>query len=316
MKSSTIVNKAFSLLLTIILSFSLISSGSAGTSIPSGTAVFPGNDSDLANQLRNVPDFKFKNHENGIGYGNCPVYTAPSEYAFRCADGKASCYTDAYMSEAGFDISGWLLVRYETNNGGTRVGYIPPKYVRGFKSVMSGCQHFEYIPVIAADTIRVTDNPLLQGSAFATLDQGETFYILAKYTYYGNWWYIECTVDGQMARGFIDRGTSSFYLGDDYSATAYQLPVNQQSLGNPTVSPLGTTQIGDVLVGYGSTGSRKIVRERPDPNSCQVTVVYPGQRYPCYASQQGTTGKTWYYIWVESDSAWAWISSTYVTFFE
>ena len=47
MKSSTIVNKAFSLLLTIILSFSLISSGSAGTSIPSGTAVFPGNDSDI-----------------------------------------------------------------------------------------------------------------------------------------------------------------------------------------------------------------------------------------------------------------------------
>lgn len=316
MKCKMIINKTFALLLSIILVFSLLATASAGTSISGGTTINADNNSDLANRLRSVPDFKFKNHENGIGYGNCPVYTAPSEYAYRCADGKASCYTDAYMSEAGFDITGWLLVRYQTNNGGTRVGYIPPKYVKGFKSVMSGCQHFEYIPVIAADTICVTDNPLLPGSAFATLDQGETFYILAKYTYYGNWWYIECTVDGQMARGFIDRGTTSFYLGDSSSSTSYQSPINQQSLGNPTTSPLGTSQIGEVLVGYGSTGSRKIVRERPDPNSRQVTVVYPGQRYPCYAEQQGSTGKTWYYIWVETDSAWAWISSGYVTFFE
>ncbi len=313
MKNRKIIKTIVIVFVTIII---MASTAYAGTSISSGSPNMLNNDSELADRLRNVPDFKFKNHENGIGYGNCPVYTAPSEEAFRCADGKASCYTDAYMSEAGFDITGWLLVRYETNNGGTRVGYIPPKYVRGFKSVMSGCQHFEYIPVVAADTIRVTDNPLLPGSAFATLDQGETFYILAKYTYFGNWWYIECTIDGQMSRGFIDRGTSDFYLGSNYSSSAYQQPVNQLSLGNPTVSPLGTYQIGDVLVNSGSTGSRKIVRSKPDPNSQQVTVVYPGKRYPCYAEQQGSTGKTWYYIWVETDSAWAWISSGYVTFFE
>lgn len=287
----------------------------AGTSISNTDSNKFTIDSDLANRLRSVPDFKFKNHENGIGYGNCPVYTAPSESAFRCADGKASCYTDAYMSEAGFDITGWLLVRYETNNGGIRVGYIPPKYVRGFKSVMS-TPKFDFVPVTAADTIYVTDNPLLPGSAFALLNSGETFYILGKYTYYGNWWYIECTIDGQMARGFIDRSTSSFYLGNDYSSYTYQQPINQRSLGNPSVSPMGTTQIGDVLVNSGSTGSRKIVRERPDPNSRQVTVVYPGKRYPCYAAQQGSTGKIWYFIWVETDSVWAWISSGYVTFFE
>lgn len=309
-------NKAFiCIIMTLALLSSVLSVAFAGTSISSDNSVISNEDSDLANRLRTVPDFKFKNYENGIGYGNCPVYTAPSEFAYRCADGKASCCTDAYMSEAGFDITGWLLVRYETNNGGTRVGYIPPKYVRGFKSGMS-TPKFDYIPVTAADVIRVTDNPLLPGSAFAFLDPGETFYILGKYTYYGNWWYIECIVDGQKARGFIDRGTTSFYIGENNHNNSYQAPINQQSLGNPSTSPLGTSQIGDVLVSYGSTGSRKIVRERPDPNSRQVTVVYPGNRYPCYATQQGTTGKTWYYIWVEADSAWAWISSGYVTFFE
>ncbi len=316
MERKMMISKLFALLLSIILVSFVPAIVSAGTAVSERTAAFPGDDSDLANRLRNVPDFKFKNHEYGIGYGNCPIYTAPSEYAYRCADGKASCYTDTYMSEAGFDMTGWLLVRYETNNGGTRVGYIPPNYVRGFKSVMSGCQHFDFIPVTSADTILVTDNPLLPGSAFAMIDPGETFYILGKYTYCGNWWYIECTVDGQIARGFIDRGTASFFLGDSCSVTAYQSPINQHTIGNPTISRFGTTQIGDVLVDYGSTGSRKIVRERPDPNSQLVTTVYPGKRYPCYASQQGTTGKIWYYIWVEEDSSWGWISSGLVTFFE
>ena len=28
-----------------------------------------------------------------------------------------------------------------------------------------------------------------------------------------DWWYIQCVVDGQVACGFIDTGTSSFTLG-------------------------------------------------------------------------------------------------------
>ena len=98
MKSKAIIRTIVIVFITIMI---MASTAFAGTSISSGNSNMPTNDSDLANRLRNVPDFKFKNHENGIGYGNCPVYTAPSEEAFRCADGKASCYTDAYMSEAG-----------------------------------------------------------------------------------------------------------------------------------------------------------------------------------------------------------------------
>lgn len=293
----------------------MMSFACAGTSTTSGSSSY-GGDSALADRLRKVPDFKFWNHESGIGYGNCPVYTAPSEDAFRCANGKASVYTNSYMSEAGY-INGWLLVRYETNNGGVRVGYIPPRYVNGFQSKM-GRPQFDYIPVTASGTIVVTDNPLLPGSSFARLDSGESFHILAKYTYYGNWWYIECMVDGQVARGFVDRDSSSFVLGAGNTGSASGgrtagTAVTLQTLGNPSVSPLGTAQDGEVLIDSGSTGDRKIVRQRPDPNSAQVSVVYPGRRYPCYAIQMGTTGKEWYYIWVEEDSTWGWVSSAFST---
>lgn len=297
-------------LLTVFVMVCLVSAACAGTST-NGSKTAAG--SGLYDRLLKVPSFKFKNYEHGIGYGNCPVYTAPYEDAFRCANGKASVSTNDYMSEAGF-VSGWLLVRYETNNGGFRVGYIPPKYVKGFKSGMS-TPKFDYIPVTATDTIIVTDNPLLTGSSFARLDVGEVFYVLGKYTYYGDWWYIECTVDNQTARGFIDRTTSSFTL-DGVAVSGSQGGVStvtsvEDSFGIPSVSPLGTEYIGDAYIGYGSSGDRKIVRKNADPKSAQVTVVYPGCRYPCYAVKKGTTGKDWYYIWVEEDSVWGWVSSGY-----
>ncbi len=179
----------------------------AGTLLSNGKA--PANYSNISSRLSNVLDFKFNNQEYGIGYGYCPVYTAPSEDACRLANGKAGCDTNSYMSIGGYDATGWLMVRYDTNDGGTRVGYIPPKYVRGYKARITRLE-FDYIPVQATDTIYVTDNPMVSNSAFATFSWGETFYVLAQYTYFGDWRYIECTVDGQVARGFIDKNSSSF----------------------------------------------------------------------------------------------------------
>ena len=294
-------------LLSALILVCLVSAAFAGTSTNGSSAAVV--NSGLYDRLLQVPSFKFKNYEYGIGYGSCPVYTAPYADAFRCANGKASVWTDDYMSEAGF-VSGWLLVRYETNNGGFRVGYIPPKYVKGFMSGMT-TPKFDYIPVTAMDTIIVTDNPLLTGSSFARLDPGETFYVLGKYTYYGDWWYIECTVDNQVARGFIDRTTSSFTLDGVNVISGQQGSSTQESFGVPSVSPLGTEYIADAYIGYGSSGDRKFVRKNADPKSTQVTVVYPGASYPCYAVKEGTTGKDWYYIWVEEDSAWGWVSSGY-----
>ena len=188
----------YTMFVLFLLVFTMIAAtASAGTSI--------GNGNNLAEQLRQVPEFKFYHCKQGIGRGVCPVYTAPSEDAFRVSE-KASIATDYDMYEGGYD-AGWLMVRYETNKGSVRVGYIPPKYAKGYKSYW-GTRSFAYVPVTAGQTILVTDNPLLPGSGFATLAPGESFHILAKYTYHGDWWYIECDVDGQIARGFIDRESS------------------------------------------------------------------------------------------------------------
>ena len=200
--------------LVLLVCITLVSSAFAGTSTSRKNTNVNG-DSDLLAELNSLPPFKFMHHNKGIGYGTCPVYTAPSKDAFRCADGRAACDTNSKMDDAGYDASGWLMVRYETNNGGCRVGYIPPKYIKDFQSSMY--PHFGYIPATAEDVIYVTDNPLSHYGAFAELEAGETFYILSKYNYYKDkgfeWWYIECTVDGQVARGFIDMYDSSFTLG-------------------------------------------------------------------------------------------------------
>ena len=209
----TSVGKLRMLLLLVVCFSLLLSAASAGTSITSRSG--SSTTTSLQQQLDALPPFKFANHKKGIGYGSCPVYSAPSTDSYRAANGKATVATNSDMAEAGY-VSGWLMVRYETNNGAYRVGYIPPKYVKNFKSSMA--PHFGYISVVAEDTIYVTDNPMRHGDYFAMLDPGESFHILSKYTYYEDqglsWWYIECTVDGKIARGFIEMYDSQFDEGN------------------------------------------------------------------------------------------------------
>ena len=208
----SLFTKVFIGMTAIIMCLAILSPVNAGTSTEGTQYAYDGSN-ELNAQLNALPSFKFEKHRYGIGYGSCPVYTAPSTDAYRCAGGKATCDTNAAMDDAGF-VSGWLLVRYETNNGGIRVGYIPPSYVRGYQSSMY--PHFGYVPACADDIIYVTDNPMMHGTSFAMLNDGEEFHILSKYDYYKKdgleWWYIECYVDGQLAYGFIEIN-SNFHLG-------------------------------------------------------------------------------------------------------
>ncbi len=206
-------SKLFALVMVLMMSMALLSPALAGTSTEGRNSTNSGNSSSLQAELNALPPFKFAKHKYGIGRGSCPVYTAPSLDSYRCANGKASCDTNSAMDDGGY-VSGWLLVRYETNNGGVRVGYIPPKYVKGYESSMY--PHFGYVPACADDYIYVTDNPMMHGTSIAMLNPGETFHILSRYDYYKQngleWWYIECDIDGQIAYGFIEM-TSSFHLG-------------------------------------------------------------------------------------------------------
>lgn len=241
--------------------------------------------------MYNVNQFTFFRQKNGIGYGNCAVYTAPYSNAYRCANGKASCDTNHDMYVGGFDESGWLMVRYDTSDGGCRVGYISPSDVRGFKFDRI---KFQRIQQTAAGTIKVTDNPLNENSAFAYLNAGETYYILAQYTFYGNWWYIECDVDGQPARGFISKNTTALDMGGGNYSTG---------LGIPEYGPHGERQIGTVRI----THEDAIVRKDADSNSVMVTKLYYNNTCAAFGMKTGSTGRPWYYIY--TDGMWGWVSS-------
>ncbi len=54
---------------------------------------------------------------------------------------------------------------------------------------------------------------------------------------------------------------------------------------------------------------KKIVRRDADPQSEDVASAIPSVTYACYDVKTGTTGRDWYYIWVERESRWGWISS-------
>lgn len=245
--------------------------------------------------LFNIYDFKFKIFQNGIGNGNCPVYTAPTEKAFRGANGKASVDLRYRVDVAGFE-NGWILIRYEINSG-YRVGYIERSYVKNFDTDME--YHFSHIPQQAMERIPLTDNPMDDYSRFAYLEPGDTYYILGKYTYYGNWWYIECEVDGKPARGFISRDTTVVDWGNGNVTN---------DPGDPERAPSGSYRIGHVVI----TRDNSIVRANAGQEYDMVARLGLADRYPVYGQKTGSNGNLWYYIYV--DGVWGWISSGMCTF--
>ena len=98
---------------------------------------------------------------------------------------------------------------------------------------------------------------------------------------------------------------ASVAFAGSYNYGSYSYP--------PCYSPLGTEQFGEVIVDYGLYGDRKIVRQNANPQARQVDVAYPGRVYPCYAWTTGSNNHVWYYIWIEEDNVWGWVSSKVCT---
>ena len=63
-------------------------------------------------ELLSLRRFTFQRHKEGIGLGDCPVYTAPSKDALRMANGRAAVDTNKDFYEGGKTEEGWLLIRY------------------------------------------------------------------------------------------------------------------------------------------------------------------------------------------------------------
>ena len=133
-----------------------------------------------------------------------PVYSAPSTEAWRGANGRAEVSTNGAIYSAG-TTGGWTLVMYETNSGGVRVGYIRTSMIQGPLPAYVPLQ-LNSEPATVIFTCTLTDDPARSGSTITTLYPGDTVTLLATYSNFCDWNYVEASVKGQIARGFIPAG--------------------------------------------------------------------------------------------------------------
>lgn len=135
-----------------------------------------------------------------------PVYTAPELDAVRAANGKASVHTSGGMYSAGWE-GAWLMVRYEKNNGGYRVGWIPRSELnmRGIEATRS--VNFAYWRVTLAEDCYLTDDPVKESDILAAASAGEELIYLAYYKYPYNdekeYAYVRGELNGQPICGFV-----------------------------------------------------------------------------------------------------------------
>lgn len=144
---------------------------------------------------------------------NLPVYSAPTQNAWRGANGKASVSTNGAIYAAGWE-NGWLLVMYETNNGSIRVGYVDTYSIRGGVP-MDTSLSFSYVTATVEQNCSLTDDPARTGSVMTTLRAGTTVTWLTRFYNNSAWDYVETTVNGQTARGFVRAGSLSINRGTD-----------------------------------------------------------------------------------------------------
>ena len=142
------------------------------------------------------------------------VYTAPSKSAYRANNGKAMCNTNGAVYALGWDGS-WMLMLYEANYAGQyRVGYVDGAAIKGKKPNLQRLE-WDWVQTTVAQNTSMTDDPAMTGNALTHLSAGTTVtYLTTMYNQTG-WDYIETTIDGQTARGFVPHGTLNLFFEDD-----------------------------------------------------------------------------------------------------
>lgn len=128
-----------------------------------------------------------------------PVYAAPSEDAWRGANGKAAVsLTEPLMVLGQEPDSDWLLIEYDISSTERRVGYIrSDERWSAWNAELS----LAGISVTLTRDAALTDDPRASGRAMTTLAGGSRVSALGRVG--EDWLYIETTIDGKVARGFI-----------------------------------------------------------------------------------------------------------------
>lgn len=170
----------------------------AGTTNPSGKPLPAVFDDRIASPLGGFFEIHLKGNQK------LKVYDGPGEHYRRGAQGKAVASTNGRLYAAGWESS-WLMVMYEVNNGGVRVGFASPK---DFRDKVDAPQLlFDAAPAVTLAQAQLTEDPVKVLTPIATLAAGTPVTWLSRF--YGSqrsWDYVEVQLNGQLMRGFLPQG--------------------------------------------------------------------------------------------------------------
>ncbi len=140
-------------------------------------------------------------HATATLTGDFDVYSGPGTEYYRAADGQAR-YAGGQARIYGY-VGDWALIGYGYGSNLYRIGYVDKSAVPAGESV--GPLSLGNAPMTMAREGNLTDDPILSPTdgRMARLPAGTPVVALA-YTGDGNHWtYVEVTLDGQPARGFV-----------------------------------------------------------------------------------------------------------------
>ena len=128
-----------------------------------------------------------------------PVFAAPSEDAWRGANGRAAVsLAEPFTLLSSFGNEGWWLIEYETGGGARRIGYIPQQAYD--RAVPCGWWLIPLTLPLREDAA-MTDDPHGARREIARFAAGESLTVLGYYD--GLWAYVQTEIDGKTARGFL-----------------------------------------------------------------------------------------------------------------
>ncbi|NLD52799.1 MAG: YARHG domain-containing protein [Clostridiales bacterium] len=170
-----------------------------GTKNPDGKAIPIPFDDKIYNLLSGFQEQYFKQDQK------LKVFDGPGQH-YRCgANGKAAVSTNGRVYAAGWE-SGWLMVMYQVNSGGVRVGFVSPTE---FKDKLDHLPQLQFAQTPARTTrqSQLTEDPVMALTPIASLPAGTPLMWLSRfYSANAAWDYVELTYQGQLMRGFLQEG--------------------------------------------------------------------------------------------------------------
>ncbi|MDD4080962.1 MAG: YARHG domain-containing protein [Eubacteriales bacterium] len=182
-----------------------------GTTNPEGKPLPRVHDDRILSPLPGFVETYFKPNQR------LKVYDGPGTQYRRGADGKAVASTNGRVYAAGWE-SGWLMLMYEVNTGGVRVGFASAQDFTDKVDLPALSFSRVIVPLLAAT--QVTEDPVRALSPVASLAAGTPVTWLNRYYHRDmNWDYIEFTHNGTLMRGFVPDGVVTPFYETDIEIT-------------------------------------------------------------------------------------------------